>query len=380
MVRGRRPQNYSNTNILRASKLQTAGESRLQLLSPSTPQPPGRCPSARDSIPPRTPPPRHQHPGLTDGFFPLTPGPCPRLTASHGPTPSVNTDGPRHSPGPSQYTCAAPARRPPPHPATGTPATFGPFPAQQGARPDGSPDPTGSGPACRAWAAGPPATTAPARPALAHRGRAHRPPLHRGGLGFPTVPPPCALPGSPTSRPYQRGPRLSFSPTAGRGGGRACAAPVRSPGTHTQQALPAAPPAPRSRPAPPASPHSGAQAPPLGAERSDSLLFQQRETSVVITAFGFSSSARARVPLILVRIRARSVALLGKEETNIEPSELLGDTNLLSAALFLGDSSLQHGRLAASNLLYIFGNYGTFRKLPHPAAEHGLQYMALSCQ
>lgn len=91
--------------------------------------------------------------------------------------------------------------------------------------------------------------------------------MHRGGLGFPTVPPPCALPGSPTSRPYQRGPRLSFSPTAGRGGGRACAAPVRSPGTHTQQALPAAPPAPRSRPAPPASPHSGAQAPTLGKTR-----------------------------------------------------------------------------------------------------------------
>lgn len=41
-----------------------------------------------------------------------------------------------------------------------------------------------------------------------------------------------------------------------------------------------------------------------GTERSDSLLFQQRETTVRITAFGFSS-AQARVPLILGRIQAR---------------------------------------------------------------------------
>lgn len=72
------------------------------------------------------------------------------------------------------------------------------------------------------------------------------------------------------------------------------------------------------------------------------------------------------------------MALRGKKETNGELSELLGNTNLLSVAVFLGHSSLQHGKLPASNLLYIFSNEGTFRKLLCPAAQDGLQYMALS--
>lgn len=73
------------------------------------------------------------------------------------------------------------------------------------------------------------------------------------------------------------------------------------------------------------------------------------------------------------------MALLGEKETNSELSELLGNTDLLSAAIFLGHSSLQHGKLAASNLLYIFSSYGTFKKLPRPAAKDGPQHMTLSC-
>lgn len=44
-------------------------------------------------------------------------------------------------------------------------------------------------------------------------------------------------------------------------------------------------------------------------------------------------------------------------------SELLGNIDLLSAAIFLGHSSLRRGELAASSLLNIFSRYGTFRKL-----------------
>lgn len=74
------------------------------------------------------------------------------------------------------------------------------------------------------------------------------------------------------------------------------------------------------------------------------------------------------------------MVLLGKKETNHELSELCGNTNLLAAAVFLGHSSLQARKLAASNLLYILSNYGTFRKLLCPAAKDGLQYTALACR
>lgn len=59
-------------------------------------------------------------------------------------------------------------------------------------------------------------------------------------------------------------------------------------------------------------------------------------------------------------------------------SRLLGDTKLLSAAIFLGHSSLLHGKLAASNLLDIFSNDGASRKLLCPAAKDGVQYMGFS--
>ena len=67
------------------------------------------------------------------------------------------------------------------------------------------------------------------------------------------------------------------------------------------------------------------------------------------------------------------MAPLGNKMTSGELSEVLGDTNLLSAAVFLGHSSLQGGKLAASNLWYIFSNYGTSRKLPCRAAKNRLQ-------
>lgn len=73
-----------------------------------------------------------------------------------------------------------------------------------------------------------------------------------------------------------------------------------------------------------------------------------------------------------------SVALLGKQETSSEMSELLGDTNLHSAAVFLGHSCLQCGKLAASNLLDIFTNYVIFRKFLRLAAKDGVQHMGLS--
>ncbi|KAF4798687.1 hypothetical protein TURU_061545 [Turdus rufiventris] len=81
---------------------------------------------------------------------------------------------------------------------------------------------------------------------------------------------------------------------------------------------------------------------------------------------------------VLAGIQARSVALLGKQEISSEMSKLLGDTKLLSAAIFLGHSSLLHGKLAASNLLDVFSNDGTSRKLLCPAAKDGVQYMGFS--
>lgn len=61
-----------------------------------------------------------------------------------------------------------------------------------------------------------------------------------------------------------------------------------------------------------------------GTECSDSLLFRQRETSIMMRAFGFSS-AQARVPLMPVKIHSMEEVedgLPSKEKNKIKSSSV----------------------------------------------------------
>ncbi|XP_051471000.1 uncharacterized protein LOC127382890 [Apus apus] len=256
------PSSVSTTYLMKvhstSSSSQQAPNYRRKLPS-TTPKAPRQCPSARDFTPSA-----HHHPQRHTG--PTTPSPSNTgVRTSHHSTPSVNT-GPRqpparHSPSPSQYTCTGPARRPSPNPAphaaTGTPATFDPFPA-----PPASPPHT-QRPACGAGAVSPPRH----RPGSTHRGslrgRARRSPAPATSLGLASSPLPRLSSPVRLSRLSHREtvsvrPPARFSAPTARGGGRACAASARSPGTRTERALLAAP------PCQPPLRTAGAQALPLG--------------------------------------------------------------------------------------------------------------------